>query len=100
MKRDAAKLLLIAAAVFFFLRVFAWVERRQSAGEIDLVRSAVKSAALTCYAVEGAYPSQLDYLKERYGLRYDEEQYFVRYEAFASNQLPEIRVIQKGAETW
>ena len=100
MKRDLAKLAVIALALFCFLRLFSRVEDTERKGETDLVRSAVKNAALTCYAVEGAYPSSLDYLKERYGLRFDEEQYFVRYEAFASNQLPEIRVMERGEQGW
>ena len=100
MKRDFTKLLIIAASVLFFLRVFSRMEGTLQEGETDLVRSAVKNAALTCYAVEGAYPSQLAYLKERYGLSYDEELYFVRYDAFASNQFPDIRVMERGAQEW
>ena len=100
MKRDLAKLAVIALALFLCLRLFSRVEETERKGETDLVRNAVKNAALTCYAVEGAYPSSLDYLKDRYGLRFDEELYFVRYEAFASNQLPEIRVMERGAQEW
>ena len=61
------------------------------------MRSAVRRAAVTCYAVEGAYPTTLEYLKKHYGLVYDEENYFVFYNAFASNILPELIVTEKGA---
>ena len=64
--------------------------------ETELVRSAVKNAALSCYAVEGAFPESVDYLRERYGLVYDESRYIVVYDAFASNILPDIRVLEKG----
>lgn len=62
----------------------------------DLVRNAIRNAVITCYAVEGAYPDTLEYLRENYGLAYDENQYIVRYDAFASNLFPDIQVLKKG----
>ena len=94
--------LIITLIVFFALifggtALFRGVGTVSSAAQTDLVQSAVRRAAVTCYAVEGAYPSTLDYLKRNYGLIYDEENYFVFYNSFASNILPEIRVTEKGA---
>lgn len=65
-------------------------------GEVRMVEDAVKNAALTCFAVEGAFPYDLDYLRQNYGLAYDEEKYHVMYDAFASNQMPQIRVTVRG----
>ena len=56
------------------------------------------NAALTCYAVEGAYPEDLDYLREHYGLAYDQSRYIVNYDAFASNLIPEIFVVEVEAD--
>jgi len=61
-----------------------------------MVRDAVHSAALTCYAVEGCYPEDVDYLREHYGLRYDQTRYLIHYDAFASNIMPDIRVSVRG----
>jgi len=72
------------------------VETTSADAETEIVREAVRSAVLTCYAVEGVYPLELDYLKEHYGLAFDEERYIVSYSAFASNVMPEIRVMEKG----
>lgn len=69
----------------------ASAERRQ-------VQDAVRRAVVTCYAAEGAYPDSLDYLKSRYGLVYDEDEFFVNYDAFASNLMPDIIVTRKGAQ--
>jgi hypothetical protein len=96
---------LLKAAVILAALAGCWlllgrIGNAQRSGETDLVRTAVKNAALTCYAVEGAYPDDVSYLEEHYGLSYDEENYYVRYEAFAANQLPEIRVMERGAEEW
>ena len=100
MKRDLLKAAVILAALAGCWLLLGRIGNAQRSGETDLVRTAVKNAALTCYAVEGAYPDDVSYLEEHYGLSYDEENYYVRYEAFAANQLPEIRVMERGAGEW
>jgi len=49
-----------------------------------------------CYTVEGAYPESLDYLKDNYGLTYDEDVFYVDYRVIGSNILPDITIIEKG----
>ena len=73
------------------------ISRASNETETEIVREAVSAAVLTCYAVEGAYPAGLDYLMENYGLAFDEDTYIVVYDAFASNIMPDIRVLEKGA---
>ena len=48
-----------------------------------------------CYAVEGAYPPSLDYLKEHYGLTYDENTFLIDYEYYGGNLLPEVTVLYR-----
>ena len=96
-KRDVMKLAAAALALVLAVLLIGRIEAVQSRKETDIVRDAVKTAALTCYAVEGAYPDSVEYLKENYLLSYDEERYFITYEAFASNRLPDIWVSEKGA---
>ena len=64
--------------------------------ELALLRQQVRRAAVACYASEGRYPQSLDYLEREYGLRYDGERYAVRYDAFASNVMPDISVSVRG----
>ena len=64
--------------------------------EEQLVLDAVRRAALTCYAVEGAYPQTLKELERGYGLAYNRDAYIVSYDAFASNIMPSIQVLRKG----
>ena len=59
----------------------------------EAIRAAVQRSALQCYAVEGVYPSSLEYLEENYGLQVNHEDYYVTYEAFASNMPPTVRVV-------
>lgn len=54
----------------------------------------LRRGCVACYADEGAYPPDLDYLRERYGVQIDEEKYAVKYELFADNLMPEITVLE------
>ena len=52
-------------------------------------------AAVQCYALEGAYPQSLSYLEENYGVQVNHSRFIVSYEAYASNQLPAVAVLEK-----
>lgn len=95
-KRDIAAVAVFVGLVFVFCIAVEALSSRGDQSENALVRDAIKNAALTCYAVEGAYPDDLDYLRAYYGLAYNEEKYFVSYDAFASNLMPEIIVSERG----
>ena len=100
-KHDFARGLLITLVVFaalFFCgtALFREVGEVSHREELTLVHDAVRRAAVSCYAVEGAYPSTIRYLEENYGLVYDDDTYFVLYDAFASNIMPQIRVVERG----
>lgn len=60
------------------------------------LEDAIRRYAVACYAAEGAYPPDVAYLVEHYGLSVDESRYIVHYEIFAENLMPEITVIDKG----
>lgn len=95
-RRDVAALAVFVAIVLAFCVTVDHLTRASNQAELTLVRDAVKNAALTCYAVEGAYPEDIDYLRRHYGLAYNEERYMIYYDAFASNVLPDIRVVERG----
>lgn len=94
-------LAVVALAVFagsFFLRsVDNLEEDRREAGAQQL-EEAVRRAAVSCYASEGFYPPSLAYLQEHYGIQVDEERYYVFYEIFAENLMPDITVVEHGYE--
>lgn len=62
---------------------------------LQLTREAVNRAAIECYAIEGNYPPDVDYMEKNYGLSYDHTKYFIFYEVFASNIMPTIEVYEK-----
>lgn len=59
------------------------------------IRAAVERGALQCYAVEGIYPPDLKYLEDNYGLQINTADFYVTYDAFASNQPPTVLVRAK-----
>ena len=70
--------------------------RARADEEMQMVQDSVRRAVVSCYAIEGRYPDSFDYLKEHYGLSVDEEKYFVHYEVFASNLMPEITITRSA----
>ena len=56
----------------------------------------IRRGAVQCYALEGAYPEDISYLKQRYGVAYDSELYYVDYTYLASNLMPDITVLPQS----
>ena len=67
---------------------------REAEGKQQL-EEALRRAAVTCYAVEGVYPPNVDYMVEHYGLQIDNRHYIVSYTSFAENLMPDIMVLEK-----
>ena len=91
--------LAVFAVVFFgALSLLDHISTVSDESQMEIVKDAVHNAVITCYAVEGAYPPDVDYLVNNYGLAYDDTRFHVYYDAFASNIFPEIQVYLKGAD--
>ena len=59
------------------------------------VKQSVVNGAVLCYSVEGFYPDGLAYLKENYGLTYDEDRYLVHYGYISADIRPTVMVYEK-----
>lgn len=97
-KKDLAAGALFVALIVGFVLLVSSLTSASGGQEIRLVRDAVKNAALTCYAVEGRYPENLEYLREHYRLAFNEDRFIVEYDAFAENMMPYITVLERGVE--
>ena len=72
-------------------------ESAESAYMTSSLRQNIVRAAAMCYAAEGAYPEELSYLEENYGITVNEEKYTVHYSFAGSNISPEVTVtLKKG----
>ena len=96
-KKDVGAILIFVVLIIAFILLVNGITSKNDGRELQIVRDAVKNAALTCYAVEGMYPDDLEYLREHYHLAYNEDRYMITYDAFASNMIPDIWVTERGA---
>lgn len=65
----------------------------------ESLETALNRSIIQCYAVEGAYPPSLSYIKEHYGLIYDENLFFVDYQPIGSNIMPDVTIIMRSGGT-
>lgn len=70
------------------------INKNAESESLSIVENSIRRAAITCYAQEGSYPKDIDYLKENYGL-YLSDEYVVHYDMFASNIMPNITVFRR-----
>lgn len=82
----------LAAALWGFI---AGQQRADAATAKEQVREAVVTSATQCYAIEGAYPNDVVYLEEKYGLQINHERFIVSYETLGSNVTPSVQVLVK-----
>ena len=100
-KNSWLKNLLVSLAVFgavfliFYLAVTSFSARTQEE-EMRTLEAALTRGVTSCYAVEGSYPESLAWLKERYGLVYNEEKYFVDYRPQGANLMPDITILPRS----
>ena len=80
----------IPLAFFLFTGLFGGRVDQES---LRMAQKSVQRAAVQCYALEGAYPFELSYLQERYGVTVDQTRYLVDYRFIASNLMPDITVL-------
>ncbi len=88
----AAFLLVLALAVVLLGKA----EQRVDEERYEILENALRRAAVTCYALEGRYPPTLEYLIDHYDVIVDTERFFVRYDIFAQNIMPDIAVFPEN----
>ena len=83
----------LAVLLIFLSALTNLSDGRRSEGRQQL-EDAVRRSAVACYAAEGIYPPNLEYLEEHYGIQVDRERYQVIYDVFASNLMPDVTVLE------
>lgn len=63
--------------------------------EKEILQAALNRSITQCYALEGSYPHNLDYLKEHYGLTYNEAHFFIDYQYIGGNLRPDVTIIER-----
>ncbi|HOT22263.1 MAG TPA: hypothetical protein PLD67_06795 [Sedimentibacter sp.] len=71
-------------------------QRKSDEESYKILSDAIIRSAVQCYAIEGFYPPDIEYLENNYGLLVDHNKYFISYRVFASNIIPEVQVFLKN----
>ena len=85
---------LVLCIVLFFFTALSNLRSGQTDEGREQLEASVRRAAVACYAAEGIYPPDLEYLRSHYGLQIDETRYTVHYDIFADNMMPDITVLE------
>lgn len=85
----------VAAILLFFLSSVSNLADGHSREEQQQLEDVLHRAAVACYAVEGFYPPDLNYLEEHYGVQINHRRYIVSYVPVAENLMPDITVLEK-----
>lgn len=94
---------MVSFLLFLLVLICFWIGISKMQNKIDAeglttLQNAVTRCITRCYAEEGFYPESLSYLKEHYGLYYDETKYFIDYQPLGSNVMPDVTVLQRGGK--
>ena len=89
---------MILTFVLFFSLLsagFYSISKNNISQQKESLEKALKRGILQCYALEGRYPDTLHHLLDNYGIVYNQNLFEVKYEAIASNIIPNVTVIEK-----
>ena len=90
---------------FFFILIFGFVlyfvltglseaSMASDSEGLRIAEESIRRAVINCYASEGIYPPDIEYIKKHYGIAVDEDKYLIHYQIFASNIMPDIAVFR------
>ncbi|MCL1866777.1 MAG: hypothetical protein FWF82_05150 [Oscillospiraceae bacterium] len=94
---SAAVAMLLVFAVFVGF-VFVMLNNASKTSSEEALRAAEASvvrAVVSCYAFEGFYPDNIDYLVEHYNLVIDRDKYLIYYGKSAENIMPNVIVTER-----
>jgi len=95
LRGNLGALIMFAAVVTIMLYGFQDAAVSSKAENLRMTEDSLRRAVVSCYALEGRYPPNVDYLQQQYGLQVDEDAYIIHYEIFAENIMPEITVLER-----
>ena len=101
-RRFGPVVFVLAVAVVFacFFGALSNLESDQQMEGKAQLEEVLRRTAAACYAAEGAYPPDIDYLVEHYGLTYDSAEYFIDYQYIGANLRPDVTIIKKDGDIW
>ncbi len=88
-------LLLLVICIIFFALFSSKLTTDNTARSRSALERALTRSITQCYALEGTYPPDLQYLIDHYGLTYNNNYYFIDYNYIGSNLRPDVTIIER-----
>jgi hypothetical protein len=95
MRKNFLMILIFVLMIVMLICGVNHIQATSNEKQLENLENSIRCSTVQCYALEGRYPESIDYLKEHYGVTYDENKYFVDYVVQSSNLMPDITVIAK-----
>jgi hypothetical protein len=86
-------LVILAAVIGFFIRGTDEASAKADSSAAAALESAIRRAAVQCFAIEGFYPPCVSYLENHYGVIIDNSRFIAEYICVMSNSVPIISVL-------
>lgn len=88
-------LLFLLIAIFIYMVSSSTGENNDNQTE-HYIEEAIRRASFQCYASEGSFPPDMEYIQKNYGIMFDSDDYIVDYQSRGGNLPPDIFVSKKG----
>jgi hypothetical protein len=85
--------LVIGAIFMYMFYAMAEFAGGNKGRQAESVRKIINKALVQCYALEGTYPSEIEYL-EKYGVILNRDYYVYYYDFIVSNIMPDVMVFE------
>jgi len=86
-------LAVFALAVALVVTMIGQASQRVDAEQAARLEEVLRRAAISCYAVEGRFPPNLEHLVEHYGVIIDHSRFVVHYDVVSRTVMPIIQVV-------
>ena len=87
-------LLLIGFIVIYLIYAMVKFGGGNAERQTESVEKIINKALLQCYALEGYYPTDLEYV-QKYGVVFNNDKYIYWYEWFGDSFPPAVKVLEK-----
>ena len=84
--------IILFIVLIFQIQNIALLTKKQQ--QINLEK-ALSRDIIECYALEGYYPPDLNYIEEHYGLSYNKSEFFIDYQIEGENIKPTFTIIER-----
>lgn len=93
-KNKLSLLITLGIFILFILQIQNITHLTKQQQRINLEK-AISRDIIQCYALEGYYPPDLNYIEEHYGLIYNKSEFFIDYQIEGENIKPTFTIIER-----